>query len=371
MVIRALPRLLASLAEKNLNSCRNLGLILDKYQPWMSENGGKNWELCFKIQQLKQQNKKKVWVDKITKGNEAKGHWLVSSPAGNNVSRIDPILNPNHKMDSKLYLDYFHRWKNTLNLIGGTYFPMKNISRIVIGLGGKGTLEMGITLHHPAGFPIIPGSALKGLARTRALYRLAEEWGIPAVDNTEIQNRQKTPLQKLEKLLETEIGPADDPHRLDALENNLRVLQQDPSVMKKQGQILKVNAPDLAENKAFLKFRQIFGSPSRSGEVIFFGGMCENTPIFTTEIMTPHYKKYNIENKFPRDDDSPQPNVYLALETNQIFWFGLAPRLSSTPPGLVKAAGKYLKLGLQELGLGAKTSSGMGLFETISTGGDK
>ena len=36
--------------------------------------------------------------------------------------------------------------------------------RMVIGLGGENVLETGITLHHTYGTPLIPGTALKGLA---------------------------------------------------------------------------------------------------------------------------------------------------------------------------------------------------------------
>jgi len=36
--------------------------------------------------------------------------------------------------------------------------------RLVVGLGGENVLEAGISLHHTYGVPVIPGSALKGLA---------------------------------------------------------------------------------------------------------------------------------------------------------------------------------------------------------------
>jgi len=40
----------------------------------------------------------------------------------------------------------------------------ETLGRLVIGLGGENVLETGITLHHTYGTPIIPGTALKGLA---------------------------------------------------------------------------------------------------------------------------------------------------------------------------------------------------------------
>src|SRR5262249_10825078 len=36
--------------------------------------------------------------------------------------------------------------------------------RLIVGLGSENVLETGIRLHHTHGIPIIPGSALKGLA---------------------------------------------------------------------------------------------------------------------------------------------------------------------------------------------------------------
>jgi len=44
---------------------------------------------------------------------------------------------------------------------------------MIVGLGGENVLETGITLHHTYGVPIIPGSALKGLAAHYA----AQVWG--------------------------------------------------------------------------------------------------------------------------------------------------------------------------------------------------
>ena len=45
--------------------------------------------------------------------------------------------------------------------------------RLVVGLGAGSTLETGLTLHHVYGVPLIPGSALKGLASSYC----HTEWG--------------------------------------------------------------------------------------------------------------------------------------------------------------------------------------------------
>ncbi len=53
-------------------------------------------------------------------------------------------------------------------------FSLTAAAPIAIGLGNASPLEVGITLHHTYGMPIIPGSALKGLCRRGALQLLSE-----------------------------------------------------------------------------------------------------------------------------------------------------------------------------------------------------
>jgi CRISPR-associated protein Cmr6 len=61
------------------------------------------------------------------------------------------------------YLIAYERNKSSLRdpkIIG----QFNTVGRLVIGLGGENVLETGITLHHTYGTPLIPGTALKGLA---------------------------------------------------------------------------------------------------------------------------------------------------------------------------------------------------------------
>ncbi|MFA6364573.1 type III-B CRISPR module RAMP protein Cmr6 [Methanoregula sp.] len=57
----------------------------------------------------------------------------------------------------------FKRYVATLGNSGKTG-NFRTRGRLVIGLGSESVLETGITLHHTYGTPVIPGSALKGLA---------------------------------------------------------------------------------------------------------------------------------------------------------------------------------------------------------------
>lgn len=73
----------------------------------------------------------------------------------------------------KYVLATYNRQKATLKSLksSGYYvepFEMTTDSRLIIGLGGTSVIETGITLHPLYGFPYLPASGLKGLARAYA-----------------------------------------------------------------------------------------------------------------------------------------------------------------------------------------------------------
>jgi len=79
---------------------------------------------------------------------------------------------------SDVYKAVFNRWRqfateqpsNRARL----HFTLTAESPIAIGLGNASPLEVGLTLHHTYGMPILPGSALKGLCRRGARILLKE-----------------------------------------------------------------------------------------------------------------------------------------------------------------------------------------------------
>jgi len=72
------------------------------------------------------------------------------------------------RMDVTLHRAYIARWQAMLAAQGAETFEAESEWRFVVGLGRKGSLEVGMTFHRIYGFPIIPGSSLKGLARAYA-----------------------------------------------------------------------------------------------------------------------------------------------------------------------------------------------------------
>lgn len=68
------------------------------------------------------------------------------------------------RMDAALHRAYVARWQAMLATQGAETFEAEPEWRFVVGLGGKGPLEVGMTFHRIYGFPLVPGSSLKGLA---------------------------------------------------------------------------------------------------------------------------------------------------------------------------------------------------------------
>lgn len=63
----------------------------------------------------------------------------------------------------QLYQAAYRRWEASLPP-QTVRMQLVSAGRLIVGLGSENVLEAGITLHHTYGLPILPGSALKGLA---------------------------------------------------------------------------------------------------------------------------------------------------------------------------------------------------------------
>ncbi|HOP06585.1 MAG TPA: type III-B CRISPR module RAMP protein Cmr6 [candidate division Zixibacteria bacterium] len=70
-----------------------------------------------------------------------------------------------------IYTLAFDRWKKLRGSSLSTEMSVRG--RLIVGLGAHTPLETGLTLHHTYGTPVIPGSALKGLAA----HYCDEVWG--------------------------------------------------------------------------------------------------------------------------------------------------------------------------------------------------
>jgi len=247
------------------------------------------------------------------------------------------------------------------------WFQAQNKGRLVVGLGGKGVLEFGITLQHVTGLPIIPGSALKGLARTYALLIIAENLGIPVLKLRQLQKLKDSKVDSPLEILDAALV-APDAERREALALLTKALANvDIQIVNHLAQ--KLNGfPEAAH------YRAAFGSQEASGECIFYDAVVAKLPssstLFDLDVMTPHFKKYYDDvnsgsptfNKPPHDGQSPVPVSFVTVAAGTTFAFAVGLR----PGGdrkVVKRAVAWLKAALHELGVGAKTAAGYGVFE--------
>lgn len=177
-------------------------------------------------------------------------------------------------------------------------------SRLIIGLGGTSVIETGMTLHPLYGFPYLPGSGLKGLARAYAEI---------AVEHKPTEEEFRTKELK-------EIFGSD------------------------------YKEPRLA-------------SENTQGRVFFMDGLPTTFPQLELDIMNPHYSEYyqGKEDKPPADYMNPVPITFLTVAPGQLFLFTVFSRDKS----LSEKAKQWLMGGLTELGAGGKTNVGYGYFKEV------
>jgi|JI61114BRNA_FD_contig_61_2283007_length_1422_multi_2_in_0_out_0_2 CRISPR-associated protein Cmr6 len=171
--------------------------------------------------------------------------------------------------------------------------------RMIIGLGQKGPTEAGLALEHTWGVPMIPGSALKGLTAAAAHQILA-----------------------------------------------------DPSWHKSQGD----------KNERGSSLAKLAGNLAHIGEVIFHDAWWipegDTLPIHS-DVMTVHHQEYYKDGAVPPSDmDSPIP-VQFASVTGK-YLIVVEKSSPEVKAELLDAALYILKVGLEHLGIGAKTNAGYG-----------
>lgn len=206
------------------------------------------------------------------------------------------------------------RRKAALNELG-LFYEVREMYvgwRLAVGLGGASVYETAMTLHHVYGIPYLPGSAVKGVTRSRVV---AELFG------NEEGDKQRGALA-------------------------------DPG------------------------FCLVFGSPensiagARQGVVRFFDAFPVSAPTLCLDVMNPHYGPYYTGDRPPADYYNPVPVPFLTVEkTSFLFWTGveekenvpIAGGVFDGKPSLTVAV-EWMERAMREQGIGGKTSVGYGYF---------
>jgi len=239
---------------------------------------------------------------------------------------LEAVRRAAERVDEQLLREWNTRWQACARAANGEPFGLTTDWRLIAGLGRKGALEVGFTFHR-YGFPILPGSSVKGVARAWALLQIAEKVGA-------------TDLKELDGILS-----ADGDKEREKYED------------WKAGQPAEVQK--LADD-----FRTIFGTTAAAGWAVFFDAIPARKPTLELDIMNPHYPKYYGGEEPPTDWQSPVPVYFLTVAANTEFCFAVGWRGTLDDEGrrLRDQAQQWLKDGLTQLGAGAKTSAGYGYF---------
>jgi len=318
--ILPLPREVRQVAD-NGNRCDNIGLWLDRF---LTVNP-QNWEIT----------------------QEAKHRHHLMELVRRRESQIKEELNALQNRHEAMLKWYEHRD------FAVRCIKAKPVWRFVVGLGAAHVLETGITLHRLFGLPIIPGSALKGAARTWALLKLAEELGVPILSPTEAAAKSQTPLEKFEAVILSQESEREQAALLSQLLQDSTIPDEAP--------IRNLSPQELREK--WQPFFEVFGSTERAGSVIFFDAIPLKVPKFQLDIMNPHYPNYyrTQGQNPPADWESPNPVFFLTV-TETTYRFAIAAR-SEQGNRLLDLAEQWLKGALADLGIGAKTSADYGFWD--------
>lgn len=215
---------------------------------------------------------------------------------------------------AELYRLAYQQWSREIARTCRTEF-VEVEGRMVLGLGSGSSLETGLRLHHTYGTPLIPGSALKGLAA----HYCHQVWG------------------KCDKDF---LGP----------------LEIEGSGKKKT----------LSPGK---HFEILFGTTDDSGAIIFHDALILPQTLegsLALDIMTVHHAKYYDSGKSaPTDCDDPNPIAFLSVRGQ----FQLALQCvvdNEEGKRWENLAMDLLSEALSEWGVGGKTNAGYGRMKTSS-----
>lgn len=259
--------------------------------------------------------------------DERRGSWL-SELAGLSVSRD--------------YARAFDLWKASFTSPGDRLFELTLASRLLVGHGNTSATDVGITVHHTWGVPIVPGPALKGLLAhfMDAVY---------GPDNP-------TPY------------PWEQPEGERARAGYQGVTWYGRRIARGPGEVYRAlfGAPDADEDGLFRE-RGIDAGAS-TGSVVFHDALyvpqsSHGDRPFAADVLTVHQKNYydSSGEGWPSDYDRPNPIAFLTVRPGVRMLFAL-----SGSPALSALAERLLVDALREWGVGGKTSAGYGRFVRVN-----
>ena len=239
------------------------------------------------------------------------------------------------------YVHGFERWKASFSNAGDRLAELTLESRLLVGHGNASAIDVGLTVHHTWGVPVIPGSALKGLV---AHY----------VDAT------YGPTESGRKPWEQQ---GDERVRADyqGVTWNRRRIERGPGAVYRA----LFGSPDARDDATMRE--NGFEAGAAAGLVTFHdalyvpGSLAGNKP-FAADVLTVHQKGYydSLGQNLPNDYDSPNPVAFLTVRPKCRFLLAL-----SGPSEWTELAAQLLADALRNWGVGGKTAAGYGIGTVV------
>lgn len=234
------------------------------------------------------------------------------------------------------YSRSFQRWKMSFSAQGDRVFELGLASRLLVGHGNSSATDVGITVHHTWGVPVIPGSALKGL---------------------------------LAHYVDTVYGPEDpalppweQPGPERARADYQGVTWRGRRIERGPGAAYRAlfGAPDAQQDEEMRE--RCFDAGASAGlvtchDALYVPSSVDDDRPFADDVLTVHQKAYydSSGGSWPNDYDSPNPVAFLTVRPGARFLFAL-----SGPGDWTDLAERLLRDALEKWGVGAKTSAGYG-----------
>lgn len=244
------------------------------------------------------------------------------------------------KLESvQVHADYEHafkRWKASFSATGDRLAELTLTSRLLIGHGNASAIDVGLTVHHTWGVPVIPGSALKGLVA----HYVDATYGPTDSD-------KKPWEQQGDELVRADYQ---------GVTWNGRRIERGPGAIYRA----LFGAPDAREDATMRDHG--FETGAAAGLVTFHdalyvpGSISDNKP-FAPDVLTVHQKGYydSSGQNAPNDYGSPNPVAFLTVQPRVRLLFAL-----SGPADWTELAERLLHDALESWGVGGKTSAGYG-----------
>lgn len=238
------------------------------------------------------------------------------------------------------YARSFARWRAGFSAPGDRLVELALASRLLIGHGNASATDVGLTVHHTWGVPVVPGSAVKGLVAhyVDATYGPTD----PDLEPWEQQGDERARADYQ--------GVTWDHRRIERGPGAIyRALFGAPDAH--DDDVMRAHGMDAGAAAGLVTFHDALYVP---------GSIVGDKP-YIPDVLTVHQKGYynSSGGSAPNDYDGPNPVAFLTVCPRTRLLFAL-----SGPPDWTAFAETLLRRALEDGGVGGKTSAGYGRFES-------